>query len=79
VNAVVADASVRTLGSAGVYLISRPGELCQFDLWEPREPVAVGHGQRRRGWVGGVELFVVNDLAQVTDRIRRALPSTDQT
>jgi len=29
----------------------RPGELCQFDLWEPREPVPVGHGQIRRGWV----------------------------
>jgi hypothetical protein len=27
---------------------------------------------------GGVELFVVNGLEQVTDRIRRALPSTDQ-
>ena len=31
--------------------VYRPGELCQFDLWEPREPVAVGHGERRRGWV----------------------------
>ncbi|HLI58327.1 MAG TPA: IS21 family transposase [Solirubrobacteraceae bacterium] len=29
----------------------RPGEFCQFDVWEPREPVAVGHGQTRRGWV----------------------------
>ena len=29
----------------------RPGELCQFDLWEPSEPIPVGHGQRRRGWV----------------------------
>jgi transposase len=29
----------------------RPGELCQFDLWEPRERVPVGHGQLRRGWV----------------------------
>jgi hypothetical protein len=31
--------------------IYRPGELIQCDLWEPKEHVAVGHGQRRRGWV----------------------------
>jgi hypothetical protein len=31
--------------------IYRPGELAQCDLWEPRELIAVGHGQRRRGWV----------------------------
>jgi len=31
--------------------IYRPGELIQCDLWEPREHVPVGHGQRRRGWV----------------------------
>jgi transposase len=31
--------------------IYRPGELVQCDLWEPREHVAVGHGQTRRGWV----------------------------
>jgi transposase len=29
----------------------RPGEICQFDLWEPRVEVPVGHGQTRRGWV----------------------------
>jgi transposase len=29
----------------------RPGELVQFDLWEPREPVPVGYGQTRRGYV----------------------------
>ena len=34
----------------------RRGELAQCDLWEPREPVAVGHGQTRRGWVVTVEL-----------------------
>ncbi len=28
-----------------------PGEVCQWDLWEPSEPVPVGHGQVRRGWV----------------------------
>jgi transposase len=34
----------------------RPGELVQCDLWEPREPVPVGHGQSRRGWVVTAEL-----------------------
>ena len=36
--------------------IYRPGELVRCDLWEPREPVAVGHGQTRRGWVATAEL-----------------------
>jgi transposase len=31
--------------------IYRPGEVCQFDVWQPREEVPVGHGQTRRGWV----------------------------
>src|SRR4051794_31115778 len=31
--------------------IYRPGEICQFDLWEPAREIAVGHGQARRGWV----------------------------
>jgi transposase len=29
----------------------RPGEVCQFDLWEPSAPVEVGHLEQRRGWV----------------------------
>jgi transposase len=29
----------------------RPGEIIQFDLWEPGEPVPVGYGQTRRGYV----------------------------
>ena len=29
----------------------RPGEVCQFDLWEPSAPIAVGHLEQRRGWV----------------------------
>jgi len=29
----------------------RPGEICQFDLWEPSHPIPVGCGQERRGWV----------------------------
>jgi Mu transposase-like protein len=36
--------------------IYRPGELVQCDLWEPRQPVPVGHGQARRGWVVTAEL-----------------------
>jgi transposase len=31
--------------------VYRPGELCQFDLWEPSRPIPVGHGQTRRGYV----------------------------
>jgi hypothetical protein len=26
-------------------------EICQFDLWQPRAEVSVGHGQARKGWV----------------------------
>ena len=29
--------------------VYRPGEICQWDLWEPSKPVPVGHGQTRRG------------------------------
>jgi len=36
--------------------VYRPGELVQCDLWEPRELIAVGHGQRRRGYVVTTEL-----------------------
>ncbi|MDQ3145399.1 MAG: IS21 family transposase [Actinomycetota bacterium] len=31
--------------------IYRPGEICQFDVWQPRAEVPVGHGQTRPGWV----------------------------
>ena len=31
--------------------VYRPGELCQFDVWQPREEIPVGHGQTRTGWV----------------------------
>jgi transposase len=31
--------------------IYRPGEYLQFDLWEPRAEIPVGHGQLRRGYV----------------------------
>jgi transposase len=29
----------------------RPGEICQFDLWEPSKLIPVGHNQERRGFV----------------------------
>lgn len=31
--------------------VYRPGEIGQFDLWEPAGEVPVGHGQTRKGWV----------------------------
>jgi len=34
----------------------RPGELCQFDLCEPRREIPVGWGQTRRGWLVTAEL-----------------------
>jgi transposase len=43
--------------------IYRPGELCQFDLWEPRKPIPVGHGQVRRAWVVTAELCWSRALA----------------
>jgi transposase len=43
--------------------IYRPGELCQFDLFEPRSDIPVGHGQTRRGWVVTAELGYSRALA----------------
>jgi transposase len=40
-------APVRTFARA----VWRPGEVCQFDVWQPKEQVPVGHGQTRPGWV----------------------------
>ena len=34
--------------------VYRPGEICQWDLWETSVPVPVGHGQTRRAWVVGL-------------------------
>lgn len=31
--------------------VYEPGELVQFDLWEPSAEIPVGHGQTRRGYV----------------------------
>lgn len=43
--------------------VYRPGELLQFDLWEPSKPIPVGHGQLRRGWVVTAELGYSRALA----------------
>ena len=29
----------------------RPGELAQFDLWQPDVEIPLGHGQAEKGWV----------------------------
>ena len=31
--------------------VYRPGQVCQFDLWEPSDKVPVGAVEHRRGWV----------------------------
>jgi len=31
--------------------VYRPGEICQFDLWEPEAEIPVGHGQTRKGYI----------------------------
>jgi transposase len=31
--------------------VYRPGKVCQFDVWEPRAEIPVGHSQTRQGWV----------------------------
>jgi hypothetical protein len=41
----------------------RPGELLQFDLFEPRREIPVGHGQTRRGYVVTAELGYSRALA----------------
>ena len=31
--------------------VYRLGEICQFDVWEPKDEIAVGHGQTRQAYV----------------------------
>ena len=31
--------------------VYRPGELCQFDVWQPAREIPVGHGQTRKAFV----------------------------
>src|SRR5204862_5931119 len=35
--------------------VYRPGEICQFDLWESSAEIPVGHGQTRRACLRGEE------------------------
>jgi len=63
--------------------IYRPGEICQFDLWEPKAELAVGHGQTRRGWVvvaclgysraGAGALVFSKEIPELLFGIRRCL------
>jgi transposase len=63
--------------------IYRPGEICQFDLWEPRAEIPVGQGQTRRGWVvvaclgysraGAGALIFSKGVADLLFGIRRCL------
>jgi transposase len=63
--------------------VYRPGEICQFDLWEPSAEVPVGHGQTRRGWVviaclgysraGAGALIFSTQLPELLFGIRRCL------
>jgi transposase len=63
--------------------VYRPGEICQFDLWEPRAEVPVGHGQTRRAWVvvaclgysraGAGALVFSTQIADLLFGIRRCL------
>ena len=46
--------------------IYRPDEICQFDVWEPKDEIPVGYGQTRRGYV------VVACLGYSKGRRRRA-------
>ena len=31
--------------------VYRPGEICQFDVWEPKDEIPVGYGQTRQAYV----------------------------
>src|SRR4051812_5515936 len=63
--------------------VYRPGEICQFDLWQPRAEVPVGHGQTRRAWVvvaclgysraGAGALIFSTQVADLLFGIRRCL------
>ncbi len=63
--------------------IYRPGEICQFDLWEPAGEIPVGHGQTRKGWVvvgclgysraGAGALIFSKEIPELLFGIRRCL------
>ncbi len=63
--------------------IYRPGEICQFDVWEPTREIPVGHGQTRKGYVvvaclgysraGAGALIFSKQTADLLAGIRRCL------
>jgi transposase len=63
--------------------VYRAGEICQFDLWEPKAEIPVGHGQTRKGWVvvacsgysraGAGALIFSKETADLLFGIRRCL------
>ena len=63
--------------------VYRPGEICQFDVWEPKLEVPVGHGQTRRAWVvvaclgysraGAGALIFTKQIPDLLAGIRRCL------
>ena len=63
--------------------VYRPGEICQFDLWEPKREIPVGHGQTRKGWVvvaclgysraGAGTLIFAKETPELLFGIRRCL------
>jgi transposase len=63
--------------------VYRPGEICQFDLWEPGREIPVGHGQTRKGWVvlgclgysraGAGALIFCKEIPDLLFGIRRCL------
>jgi hypothetical protein len=60
-----------------------PGRSCQFEVWEPRAEIALGHGQTRRTWVvvacwllaraGGGALIFSKQISELLFGIRRCL------
>jgi transposase len=55
-------------------MIYDPGELCQFDLFEPRCEIPVGYGQTRRAWMVTAELGYSRALAGARWSSRRRRP-----
>ena len=63
--------------------VYRPGEICQFDVWEPEREIPVGHGQTRQGYVvvaclgysraGAGALIFTKQMPDLLAGIRRCL------
>ena len=53
------------------HTVYRPGDVMQFDLWQPKREIEVGYGQTRKGYV------VVGALG-FSRRLGRAAPTTSR-